>query len=128
MPDLLAVGDLVIARFPNQNPQGREQEGIRPCLIVGFPQNIGVPRFPLIFVIPLTTDRNQSWAIASPYLYPKLTSGQGNLPHNSIILLDQFRAIDLNRIDRYLGSLTTEEYQPIFSSLQKMLLFDLSQQ
>lgn len=46
MSDLLAIGDLVIARFPKQNPQGREQEGIRPGLIVGFPQNIGVPRFP----------------------------------------------------------------------------------
>jgi mRNA interferase MazF len=127
MSDLLAVGDILITGFPSQNPQGREQEGIRPALIVGFPQNIGVPRFPLVFVAPLTTDRSQNWAIASPDLYPKLSTGQGNLPRNSIILLDQIRAIDLNRIDRYLGSLTTGEYQPIFSSIQKMLFSDFSQ-
>jgi mRNA interferase MazF len=127
MSDLLTVGDLIITRFPSQNPQGREQEGIRPALIVGFPHNIGVPRFPLIFVAPLTTYLRQSWAIASLDLYPKLSRGQGNLPRNSIILLDQIRAIDLSRIDRYLGTLTTEEYQPIFSSIQKMLLFDFSQ-
>jgi mRNA interferase MazF len=121
MFDLLAVGDLVIARFPSQNPQGREQEGSRPALIVGFPQRIGIPRFPLALVAPLTTDRRQSWALASPELYPVLSMGQGNLPRNSIVLLDQIRAIDLNRLDRYLGTLTAEEYQRIFSSIQKML-------
>ena len=25
MPDVLAVGDVVIARFPQQNPQGRDR-------------------------------------------------------------------------------------------------------
>lgn len=61
MSNLLAVRDIVIIKFPCQNPQGREQEGIRPGLIVGFPQKIGIPRFPLVFVAPLTTDRNQSY-------------------------------------------------------------------
>jgi mRNA interferase MazF len=118
MSDLLAIGDLLIARFPSQNPQGRDQEGIRPALIVGFPHRIGIPRFLLTLVAPLTTDRRQSWVLASPELYPKLSISQGNLPRNSIVLLDQIRAIDLNRIDRYLGTLTIEEYQPIFSSIQ----------
>ena len=121
MSDLLAIGDLVIARFPSQKPQGREQEGIRPALIVGFPQKIGIPRFLLTLAAPLTTDRRQSWVLASPELYPKLSIGQGNLPRNSIVLLDQIRAIDLNRIYRYLGTLTIEEYQPIFSGIQTML-------
>ncbi len=120
MSNLLAVRDIVIIKFPCQNPQGREQEGIRPGLIVGFPQKIGIPRFPLVFVAPLTTDRNQSWVIASPNLYPRISMGVANLPQNSVILLDQIRAIDLNRVVRYLGTLTVEQYQLILDSLQKM--------
>lgn len=120
MPDSIVVGDIVIARFPTQNPQGREQEGVRPALVVGIPQRLGNPRFPLLLVAPMTSDLSQTWATASPALYPTLTAGEAGLPQNSIILLDQVRAIDLNRIVRYLGSLSSEQYQPILNSLQIM--------
>lgn len=120
MPDSIVVGDIVIARFPTQNPQGREQEGVRPALVVGIPQRLGNPRFPLLLVAPMTSDRSQTWAINSPDLYPALAAGEAGLPQNSIILLDQVRAIDLNRIVRYLGSLSSEQYQPILNSLQIM--------
>jgi mRNA interferase MazF len=122
MPDPIVIGDVVIARFPTQNPQGREQEGIRPALIIGIPQKLGTPRFPLIIVVPMTSDRAQSWAVASPTLYPKLASGEAGLPQNSIILLDQVRAIDSNRIVRYLGTLASDRYRPILDSLQTILL------
>ena len=120
MPDPIVVGDLVIARFPTQNPQGREQFGVRPALVVGVPQRLGIPRFPLLIVAPMTSDRSQTWAVASPDLYPTLAGGEAGLPQNSIILLDQVRAIDLNRIVRYLGSLSSERYQPILNSFQIM--------
>jgi mRNA interferase MazF len=120
-PIVIVVGDIVIASFPTQNPQGREQEGIRPALVVGVPQKLGIPRFPLLLVAPMTSDRSQSWALASPILYPKLVAGEAGLPQNSIILLDQIRALDLNRILRYLGSLEVERYQVIHRSLQIML-------
>ena len=122
MSDPIIIGDVVIARFPTQNPQGKEQEGIRPALIIGIPQKLGVPRFPLIIVAPMTSDRSQSWAVTSPTLYPKLAAGEAGLPQNSIVLLDQVRAIDLNRIVRYLGSLSSNRYRPILNSLQAMLL------
>ena len=122
MTETIVVGDVVIARFPTQNPQGREQEGIRPALIIGVPQKLGIPRFPLIIVAPMTSDRNQSWAVISPTLYPKLAANEAGLPQNSIILLDQLRAIDLNRIVRYLGSFSSDRYRPIFNNLQTMLL------
>lgn len=95
MPDSIVVGDIVIARFPTQNPQGREQEGVRPALVVGIPQRLGNPRFPLLLVAPMTSARSQTWAAASPELYPTLPAGEAGLPQNSIILLDQVRAIDL---------------------------------
>jgi mRNA interferase MazF len=122
MSDPIVVGDVVIARFPTQNPQGREQEGISPALVIGVPQKLGIPRFPLIIVAPMTSDRNQIWAAASPTLYPQLATGEAGLPQNSIILLDQVRAIDSNRIVRYLGSLSSDRYRIIFNSLQTMLL------
>lgn len=122
MSETIVIGDVVIARFPTQNPQGREQEGIRPTLIIGVPQKLGIPRFPLIIVAPMTSDRNQSWAVISATLYPRLAAGEAGLPQNSIILLDQLRAIDLNRIVRYLGSLSSDRYRPIFNNLQTMLL------
>ncbi|MBE9074633.1 type II toxin-antitoxin system PemK/MazF family toxin, partial [Microcystis sp. LEGE 08355] len=55
-------------------------------------------------------------------LYPQLATGEAGLPQNSIILLDQVRAIDSNRIVRYLGSLSSDRYRRIFNSLQTMLL------
>lgn len=63
MPNILAVGDIIITKFPSQNPQGREQEGIRPV-----------------------------------------------------------RAIDLNRVISYLGTLANDQYQSISYNIQKMLL------
>ena len=118
MSDPIVFGDVVIARFPTQNPQGREQEGIRPALIIGVPQKLGVPRFPLIIVAPMTSDRSQTWAVTSPNLYPKLAGGEAGLPQHSIVLLDQVRAIDVNRIVRYLGSLSSDRYRLILNSLR----------
>lgn len=103
---LLQFGDVVTVRFPQQNPQGREQEGYRPAIVVGFPIRLGVPRFQLIIVIPMTTNHGQAWVIASPDLYPRLSAGVARLRLPSIALLDQVRAIDVNRIVEYRGKLT----------------------
>lgn len=90
MSDPIVVGDVIIARFPTQNPQGREQEGIRPALVIGVPQRLGIPRFPLVIVAPMTSARSPSWAVASPALYPQLAAGEAGLPQNSIVLLDRY--------------------------------------
>lgn len=117
----LQFGDVVTARFPEQNPQGREQQGIRPAIVVGFPARLGVLRFDLVIVVPLTTNRGQDWAIASPQLYPVFPSGVTGLRSSSIALLDQVRAIDVRRILNYRGSLTTEQFAPILDKLQQMI-------
>jgi mRNA interferase MazF len=97
----LQFGDIVTARFPQQNPQGREQEGYRPAIVVGFPNRLGIPRFSLIVVIPMTTDRGQTWAITSPDLYPRFAAGVAGLSSPSIALLDQVRVLDVNRLIDY---------------------------
>jgi mRNA interferase MazF len=117
----LQFGDVVTIRFPQQNPQGHEQEGYRPAIVVGVPNRLGVPRFELIIVIPLTTDKGQAWAIASPDLYPRFTAGIGGLSSPSIALLDQIRVLDISRIAAYRGSLTPDEYEPILLGLGRMI-------
>jgi mRNA interferase MazF len=107
----LKVGDIVTTRFPEQMPQGREQEGYRPAIIVGFPNLLGIARFQVIVVVPMTTYKNQSWADNSPDLYPVFSAEVAGLKSPSIALLDQIRAIDARRIVNYRGSLTTEQYQ-----------------
>ena len=71
----LKIGDIVTARFPEQKPQGREQEGYRPAIVVGFPNFLGTPRFPVIIVVSMTTYRNQSWADNSQELYHVFPAG-----------------------------------------------------
>ena len=114
----LELGDVVTARFPAQDPQGREQEGYRPAVIVGLPELLGRPRFNMVLVVPLTTDRQESWS-RSP-LYPRLRAGTGGLPKDSVVLLEQTRALDTERMARYLGQLSEEQYEPIQQGLARI--------
>jgi mRNA interferase MazF len=75
----------------------------------------------LIVVIPLTTDKGQAWAIASPDLYPRFNAGIGGLSPPSIALLDQVRVLDISRIAAYRGGLTPDEYEPILFGLGRMI-------
>ena len=117
----LKVGDIVTVSFPQQNPQGREQEGYRPAIVVGFPSMLGQPRFFTILVVPMTTYRNQSWTDSSPNLYPIFSAGTTGLRSPSIALLDQLRAIDARRIVNYRGRLTKEQFQIIKDGLKKIM-------
>lgn len=119
----LNIGDVVTANFPEQKPQGREQEGYRPAIVAGLPYLLGRLRFPLVIVVPMTTYRNQSWADNSPSLYPVFPAGLAGLKSPSIALLDQIRSIDAKRIVNYRGSLTAEQYRIIENGLQKYFRF-----
>jgi mRNA interferase MazF len=118
---ILQIGDVITAKFPSQNPSGREQEGFRPAIVVGIPSRLGKLRFPLVFVVPMTTDRGQEWADINPNLYVRFSAGVANLKSPSIALLDQVRAIDVSRIVAYRGSLTPQQYEAIAESLQKIM-------
>jgi len=118
---ILQIGDVVTAKFPSQNPSGREQEGYRPAIVVGIPSRLGKLRFPLVFVVPMTTDRGQEWADINPNLYVRFSSGIANLKSPSIALLDQVRAIDISRIVAYRGSLTPQQYDAIAKALQQII-------
>jgi mRNA interferase MazF len=72
----LQRGDIVVALFPQQIPSMHEQQGTRPAIIVGVP--FGKVRYPLIVVVPLTTQIGQ-WAEANSAIYLVLQKGAGNL-------------------------------------------------
>ena len=118
--DGLGVGDIVFALFPSHWPGGHEQEGMRPAVVVGLPERLGEPRFGVLIVVPMSTDRGQEWAGRSPTLYPRFREGTANLKSPSICLLDQVRALDAGRVRRYRGSLNKNQYQPIRDGLRRI--------
>lgn len=117
----LSAGDVISVLFPEHLPSGREQQGFRPAVIVGKPERLEEPRFEIVIVVPLTTDREQEWAKHSPALYPRLARGVARLHSPSICLLDQIRAIGAERVRGYRGTLDAEQYRPIHAGLLKIL-------
>ena len=121
MPDPLMPGAMVIAYFPQHQPPDHEQEGLRPAIVMGLPGRVGQPRYPVVFLFPLTTDRRQVWAVQNPAIYPLLVAGSGGIPRNSFVLLDQIRALGLSRIVRMVGTLPPDVYSAIHVALLHML-------
>jgi mRNA interferase MazF len=118
---ILQVSDVVTVQFPSQVPRGKEQEGFRPAIVVGLPSRLGKLRFPLVVVVPMTTNRGQDWVKNSPNLYVQFSAGVAGLKSPSIALLDQVRAIDVSRVVAYRGSLTSRQYGEIAQGLQQMI-------
>ena len=116
-----SIGDVVVVNFPSHNPRMHEQEGRRPAVVVGFPENLGSARYRVVLVIPLTSDKNYSWAMSSPKLYPHFSAGTGGLPRDSIVLLDNLRAVDTSRVTRKVGTLPKDKILMIKESLKKIL-------
>jgi mRNA interferase MazF len=106
-------GDIYLVVFPEHDPRGHGQEGVRPALVLAVPPK---PRFPVILAAPLTTDRAQPWVKEAPNLYPRLPGGAGGLPVDSILLLDQTRSIDAARVRRLLGTLNRKAFGPILEN------------
>ena len=122
--EALAAGDVISVLFPAHVPGGREQQGYRPAVVVGLPERLGEPRFEVLVVVPMTTDRGQQWSERSPALYPRLAKGTANLRSSSLCLLDQVRAIGAERVRGYRGSLDAEQYRPIHDGLRRMMSYD----
>jgi mRNA interferase MazF len=114
----LAIGDIITARFPVHTPSGHEQEGLRPALVLGLPDKVARPRFSMVLLAPITTDRNQSWANSA--LYPKLSKAVTGLSSDSIVMLEQTRSLDAQRVGKYVSSLPSEVYETIASVLAQI--------
>lgn len=106
----LEKGEIVLVSLPEHRPIGHEQQGTRPAVVVGFP--LGKTRFHIVMLAPLTTQRG-SWVEDNHRLYPVLPMGAGRLNRESIVLLDQIRAVDARRLIKSLGKLNEREYRPV---------------
>lgn len=114
----LELGAVLLVNFPFHTPQGHEQEGLRPAILVGLPATAGPPRYPVLFMTPLTTYRQQNWAAQAPNLYPVLSAKTGGLTVDSVALIDQTRALDATRARALLGQLSPQNYVPIVHALR----------
>lgn len=121
---VLKVGDVVVVELPEHDPPGREQQGKRPAVVVGFPEVLGQPRFSMVLLVPLTSDKGEAWPRLAPALYPILPAGTAGLLSDSVCLLDQVRAVDVDRIKGRGGALDEGELRPIRDGLRRVLGFD----
>jgi len=74
----------------------------------------------MMLIAPLTSDHGQPWARQSPDLYPSLPARTAGLRVDSLVLLDQVRSLDEDRIAGYLGTLPVDLYAPISRRLREM--------
>ncbi|MEM8831149.1 MAG: type II toxin-antitoxin system PemK/MazF family toxin [Cyanobacteria bacterium P01_G01_bin.19] len=86
----------------NLNPtQGSEQGGTRPVIV--FQNNIISKFSTTIITIPLTTNLRRA-KLPSSLL---IASGQGGLEKDSVALCHQLRVIDVTRLKKKLGQLSS---------------------
>lgn len=117
MAKLPAPGDIYLASLPQRVPPGHEQHGIRPVVVIARPNG---SRFPMVVAVPLTSQRGP-WQEAAPHLYPVLPVGSGGLTLDSVALLDHVQGIDERRLQRRMGALADEVFQPIHEGLRRIL-------
>lgn len=111
----LRVGDVLAVALPRLLPSGREQQGVRPVVVVAIPER---PRYPMLVIAPLTSNVGP-WAHGNA-LYPVIGAGQGGLKVRSTVLTDHLRSLDASRSYTQVGSLTDAEYQPIQAALTSL--------
>ena len=115
------LGDVVTVALPQRDPQGREQEGFRPAVVVGLPDVLGPGRFPFIVLVPLTSYKGQAWVQAAPERYPIMPAGTARLRAASVALVDQVTAVDATRLRRLRGPLDADQYAQVRAGLERMM-------
>ncbi len=84
-------------------PVGSEQGGERPVLIMQ--NNVGNRHSPTVIAASITSRQNKSSLPTHVFLH----AGAGNLPCDSVVLMEQIRTIDKRRLKGKVGRLNKEE-------------------
>ena len=116
----LSIGDVITVAIPERVPSGHEQEGLRPAVVVGLPDRLGPGRFPVVVVVPFTSYRAQAWVEAAPERYPHFAAEVAGLRSPSVALLDQVLALDLRRLRKRRGQLSSRQFEPIKQGLARI--------
>ena len=96
---------------------GREQRGVRPCVVVSDPDVVSDQRFPVVAVVPLT---GTSGAGA---LYARLVPGPSGLTKVSCALVDHIRSVDKRRVQRVFGRIGDADLDAVDEGLALFLGF-----
>ena len=99
--------------FADLNPvRGREQGGRRPVLIVQ--NDIGNRHSPVTIVAAITSS-----VAERPYpTEVRLMAGEGGLPKDSAVLLNQIKTIDKDRLERCLGQLDASAMRQVDEAIK----------
>ena len=113
-------GDLFYAAL-DETYVGSEQTGVRPVVILQ--NNIGNEYSPTVIVAPITSKVN-SKSIIPTHVYIK--GYKNRLKQNSLVLTEQIRAIDKQRLKYYIGALDIGELRKVDKALIISLGIDLA--
>ncbi len=106
---IVKKGDLF---FADLSPVvGSEQGGVRPVLVVQ--NDVGNKYSPTIIVAAVTSQT----AKAKLPTHVELTASQGGLSKNSVVLLEQLRTIDKQRLKERIGSLSDSQMPIVDAAL-----------
>lgn len=114
--DLRGVLDLIVKKgdlfFADLSPVvGSEQGGVRPVLVVQ--NDVGNKYSPTIIVAAVTSQTSK----AKLPTHVELKATQGGLSKNSVVLLEQLRTIDKQRLKERIGSLDDRQIPVVDEAL-----------
>lgn len=106
---IVKKGDLF---FADLSPVvGSEQGGVRPVLVVQ--NDVGNKYSPTIIVAAVTSQTSK----AKLPTHVELAATQGGLSKNSVVLLEQLRTIDKQRLKERIGSLEVHQIPSVDAAL-----------
>lgn len=110
---IVKKGDLY---FADLSPVvGSEQGGVRPVLVVQ--NDVGNKYSPTIIVAAVTSQINK----AKLPTHVELEATNGGLSKNSVVLLEQLRTIDKQRLKEHIGTLSDTEMPNVDRALSVSL-------
>lgn len=95
--------------------KGSEQKGTRPALVVT--SNVANQFSNVITVIPLTTKHKNSLPVHYILLYDKYKY----LSEDSVLLCEQIRTVDKERIGKYIGKIDLEDLVEVIDTIGENL-------
>jgi mRNA interferase MazF len=107
-------GDIHWIGFPP--PNGHEQAGRRPAVVLQDEAVAGT--LPVVLVVPLTAAVAALRFAGTVAIDPTTANG---LRARSVALIFQLRAVDRQRIQEALGSVSAEDLERIFTALDTLL-------
>ena len=107
---MIRKGEIWIVEIPQLG--GREQEGVRPAIIVANTKT------PVVILIPCTSNLE---ALRFPHTLLIEPTKANGLDVSSIVLLFQIRALDKKRLVKKVGVLDKTKFRQINNLLRKLL-------